>query len=218
MDGGDTARQVLVAGASHLEAGVLDHVPKLVLAGEPLDALDEVLIAVAVGGDELADEGDGAKRPLLVDGVEQRVADLGELHAGEDAAGLEDAVGLAQRLGDVGEVAYAEDDGVEVERVVLDRGRELLGIGLEEGQGRLVRGGQRERALTADLEHGWVDVGDGDVDVGVGVLAVRVLEHAEGNVARAARDIEDLLWAAEGRRGAGVKGADKVVSMFTEEK
>lgn len=212
MNGRHAARQVLVARARHLEARRDNHVPKLILAGEPLNALHEVLVAVPIRRHQLANQRDRAKRPLLVHGVEQRVADLGKLHAGEDAAGLEHAVGLAQRGGDVGKVADAKGDGVEVERVVGNGGGEDLGVGLEVGEGGLVGGGEGEGALAADVEHGRVDVGDGDVDVGVGVLGVGVLDHAEGNVAGAAGDVEDLLGAAEGGRGAGVEGGDKVVS------
>lgn len=106
------ACQVLPALATDSKAGVLDHVTKLVLGGEALDALDEVLVGVAVAGDELADEGDGAEAPPLVDGVEGRVGDLAELEASEHAARFQHAVGFAQGGGDVGEVADAEGDGV----------------------------------------------------------------------------------------------------------
>src|SRR5690606_27940134 len=97
MYGRHAAGQVLVALAGDHEAGVELHVAELGLARVPLDALLQVLVAVAVGGDELADEGDGAEGPLLVERVEERVpVRLADLEAGEDAAGLEHAVRLAQ--------------------------------------------------------------------------------------------------------------------------
>lgn len=151
MYGSDAAGQVLVAPAADDEAGFLDEAAEVGLAGEALDALDEVLVGVTVAGDELADEGDGGEAPALVDGVEGRVGDLAELEAGEDAAGLEDAVGLGQGGGDVGEVADAEGDGVEVEGGGGDGGGQLRGVGLEEGEGGLLGRGQVEGAL---LPHG----------------------------------------------------------------
>lgn len=132
MDRGDAIRKVLPALARNDETSGLDHIPKLFLAGEALDALDEVLVAVPVAGDQLADEGDGAEAPLLVDLVEDRVVDLAELEAGEDAAGAEDAEGLAQGAVLVGEVADAEGDRVQVDAVVWDH-VEVLGVGLDEG-------------------------------------------------------------------------------------
>lgn len=65
-------------------------------------------------------------------------------------------------------------------------------------------GGEIEGALAANLEHVGIDVRYRDVDVGVGVLFRRVFEHAKGNVARAAGDVENLLRLAERCCRAGV--------------
>lgn len=225
VNGCDTAGEILPALPANNEASVDDHVAELLLAGEALNALDEILVAVAVAGDELTDERDGAEAPALVGGVEQGVPDLAELEDGEDAAGLEDAVGLAQGGGDVAEVADAEGDGVEVDAGRGDAGGgEVLGVGLEEGERGLLGGREGGGgALAADGEHVRVDVGDGDADVGVGVDAVRVREVAEGDVAGAAGYVEDVLrgrlgWlgggggGGEGGVGAGVEGGYVVVS------
>lgn len=218
VDSRHTAREILPALAADDEAGVDDHVAELLLAGEALDALDEVLVAVAVAGDELADEGDGAEAPALVEGVEDGVPDLAELEDGEDAAGAEDAVGLAEGGGDVAEVADAKGDGVEIDAAAGDAGRgEVLGVGLEEGEGGALGGGELGvGALAADGEHVRVDVGDGDADVGVAVVEVRVREVPEGDVARAAGDVEDVLrrgLAAARGVGAWVEGGYVVVSV-----
>lgn len=116
MDRRNSSRQVLIPLPSNLKPSILNQTPELLLARKPLDALDKVLIAVAIAGDELADEGDGAEGPLLVDCVEERVfIDLAEFETGEDTAWLEDTVGFSQCSGDVGEVADAECDGVEIQ-------------------------------------------------------------------------------------------------------
>ena len=211
--------QILPALAAHNKPGVDNHVTEVALAGEALDALDEVLVAVAVAGDELADEGDGAEGPALVEGVEEGEAvGLGELEAGEDAAGLEDAVGLAQGGGDVAEVADAKGDRVQVLGGRRDR-RQVLGVGDEEGErGLLGRGQLRRAALLADAEHRRVDVGHGHAHVGVGVQHVGVVQHAEGDVACAAGYVEDVLGC--GRVGGGEtrrKRGDEVVSAKKEE-
>lgn len=218
MDSRHTAREILPALAADDEAGVDDHVAELLLAGEALDALDEVLVAVAVAGDELADKGDGAEAPALVEGVEDGVPDLAELEDGEDAAGAEDAVGLAEGGGDVAKVADAKGDGVEVDAAAGDAGGgEVLGVGLEEGEGGALGGGELGvGALAADGEHVRVDVGDGDADVGVAVVEVRVREVPEGDVARAAGDVENVLrrgLAAARGVGAWVEGGYVVVSV-----
>ena len=235
VDGRHTARQILVPLTADHEPGVDDHVAELFLGREPLDALDQVLVAVPIARDQLADQRDRAEGPLLVDGVEERVlVGLAELEAGEHAAGLQDAVGLAQRAGDVGKVADAEGDGVQVHRGVGDGGGghrvgvdggggdegfglgQVLGVGLDEAEGGLLGGGERLGALLADRQHGRVDVADGDAHVRVAVDDVCCVEHAEGDVAGAAGDVEDVLRGARvGARGQGaeawVEGGDEVV-------
>lgn len=73
-----------------------------------------------------------------------------------------------------------------------------------------------DAALAADGEHGRVDVGDGHADVGVVVVDVGVGEVAEGYVACATSDVEDVLrWRGRGGRvGAWVEGGDVVVSVW----
>lgn len=199
---GNTTRHVLPSLARGDEAGALDHGAELFLRGEALDALDEVLVRVAVSGDEVADQRNRRKAPALVKGVEDRVRDLAELEAGEDAAGLEDAVRLVEGGGDVAEVADAEGDGVEVEGAGGDGGGgEGGGVGFEEGEGGLLGGGEGEGALLANGEHRGVDVGDGYVHGGVAVEDVGVVEHAECDVACSAGDVEDALGFGGGGGG-----------------
>lgn len=220
------AREILIPLPAHDEPSIDNHVPKLLLAGEPLDALDEVLVAVPIARDQLPNQRDRAKAPPLVHGVEQGVlVDLAELEDRQHTARFQHAVRLAQGSGDVAEVADAERHCVQVDRGVGDAGgAQVLGVGLEEGERGLLAGGEEGGgALLADGEHGWVDVGDGDADIGVGVEDVGGVEVPEGDVPRAACDIEDVLW---GRGGicagwgveAWVEGGDVVISVFGGEK
>lgn len=222
MYGRHAARQILPPLSTHDEPSVDNHVPKLLLTREPLDALHQVLVAIPIPRDELPNKRDGPKAPLLVHGIEQRVlVDLTKLQHGQHAAGLEHAVRLAQGFGDVAKVADAKSDGVQVDRVGGDAAwtSEVLGVGLEEAQCGLLGGGEGEAcALLADGEHGWVDVGDGHAYVGVGVDGVGVGEVAEGDVAGAAGDVEDVLRGGFGggcgaRVEAWVEGGDVVVSV-----
>lgn len=216
MDRRDTPREVLVPVARDGKARLDDHVPEALLAGEALDALDEVLVRVPVAGDDLADEGDAAEGPALVEGVEDGILHGAELEAGEDAAGLEDAARLAEGGGYVCEVADAEGDGVEVDRVVRDGGGEGGGVGLEEGEGGLVGGGEGLGAGAADGEHGGVDVRDCEVDRRVRVGVDGVAEEAEGDVAGATGNVEDA--EVQGRVGGdearGERGDELVPGGF----
>lgn len=80
----------------------------------------------------------------------------------------------------------------------------------------MLGGGQGGGALFSDGEHGRVDVGYGDVDGGVGVYVVRVVKHAEGDVAGASRYVENALrFRGDGGGEAGVERGHKVISVFT---
>lgn len=193
---GDTTSEVLIALAANNEARVEDEVAELVLGGEPLDAFDKVLVRVPVAGDELADEGDGAEAPAPVGLGEERgpAVGLAELEDGEDAAGLQHAVRLAQRRGDVAKVADAKGHRVQVDAGVRDaRGGQVLGVGLEEGEVCLLACGEGLGPLLAHCQHVWVDVGDGHAHVRVAVHDVGMIQVAEGDVACAAGYVEDVL-------------------------
>jgi hypothetical protein len=203
VDGSNSIRQILIALPRHQKPGVADHAAELLLARELGNALDKILVAIAVAGNELANERDGGEAPALVDGVEERVVHLAELEAGEDAAGLEDAVGLAQGDILVGEVADAEGDRVQVDAGVGDHA-EVLCVCLDEAEARRARVRRRQRALLALGQHGRVDVGDGHARVRVVVDVRGVVEHAERDVARAAGDVEDAHARGAGHRGQRV--------------
>lgn len=114
----DAKCQLLIPLSNIHETRLFYHPCKLLLRGEVLDRLDEVLIAVPVPRNELSHQRDDGERVLLIDGVEGRRGDLGELEAGEDTAGFENSVGGLESHGDTGHVADAEGNGVEVDGVV----------------------------------------------------------------------------------------------------
>lgn len=240
MNSSHAARQVLIPLSAHHEARIDNHIPKILLARELFDTLDKILVTIAIARDQLSDQRDRRKAPLLVNSVEKRVLiGLAELQASKHAAGLEHAVRLPQSGGDVGKVADAEGDGVQVDGLVGDSVRggvadlvgaqrlglgEVLGVGFEEGQGCLLRGWEGGAALFADGQHGGVDVGNGDAHVLVAVDDVRVVKHAEGDIAGAAGDVEDVLGGERGGAGGGeggeawVEGGDEVVPVEQEKR
>lgn len=197
--------KILIPFPNNVESSLSNHVPELCLRGKPLYAFNKVLIAITVSCDQLANQRDRTERPLLIDGIEDGIlVNLGKLHAGKDAAGLEDSVRLLQGSRHIREVADSETNRVQVKRVIRDGRRQDLCVCLEERKRRLVRGWERQGALLADSQHGGVDVGDGYVDVWIAVVDVGVLEHAEGDVACASGDVEDALGHADGVCGSWV--------------
>lgn len=228
-----TTRQILIPLSTNHETRINNHIPKVLLAREPFDRFHQVLITIPIPRDQLSNQRDRAKAPLLVNGVEKRVLiRFAKLQTSKDATGLEHAVSLAQGGGDVAKVSDTESDGIQVDRLIGDsRGGgvadlvgaqgfglgQVFGVGFEEGEGGLLAGGQGSGALFADGEHGGVDVGDGHAHVGVAVEDVRRVQHPEGDVAGAAGYVEDVLRGAGvggGSEGgeAGVEGGDEVVS------
>lgn len=184
-------RQILISLPRYQKTSILDHIAKLGLARELGNALHQILVAVAVTGDQLANQRDSSKAPALVDGIEQRVVDLGKLEAGEDTTWLEDAEGFLESDFLVCEVADAKGDGVQVDAVGGDH-VEVLGVCLDKGEAGGARVGCLQGTLFALSEHVGVDVCDGDFGVRVVVDGRGVVEHAEGDVARAAGDVENV--------------------------
>jgi hypothetical protein len=216
VNGRNTISQVLVAFPRNQEASIPNHTAELLLAREPRDRLDEVLIRGLVASHHLSNVRDSVEGPLLVDGVEQRVLDLAELKASEDTARLQHPERLLEGNILVCEVPDAEGDGVEIDRVIRNH-VQLLCICLDEPQARTSCIRRLQTPLLALGQHVGVDVCDGDVGVGVVVDVAGVVEHAECDVARATGDVKDVpALVARGRGGgqrvaAGVQVAHEVV-------
>lgn len=190
--------------------GLLNHAAKLFLTRKSLYALDQILITISVGGNQLPDQRNGAEAPTLVDRIQERIAHFSKLQARKHTARFEHTKGFPQRAVLVGEVPNAKGNGVEIDAV---RGHtirpEIFGIGFEPIESVLLcseRG--RRGALAAFSQHVWIDVGDGHSGRRIVVDCGRVLEHAEGDVARPAGDVEYRLWSCG---GAWVQRADEVV-------
>lgn len=85
----------------------------------------------------------------------ERVRDLAELHASEDASRLEDAVGFFEDERDVGAVADAEGDGVEVDGGGRDGGGERLCVAVGERDLRACerKGVQRQASFEKQAEN-----------------------------------------------------------------
>ena len=204
MHSSNAARQILPALARDQKPSVANHIAEVVLGGELGYALDKVLVAVAIAGNQLADEGNRAEAPALVEGVEDGIGDFGELQTGKDAARFQDAEGFAQGAVLMREVADAEGDRVQVDAGV-GNSVERFGVGLQEFQTGGARVGGLQGALLALGEHVGVDVGDGDAGMHIVVDGGSVVQHAEGNVACAAGDVEDIpAFLIRGRRGEGI--------------
>ena len=195
MHGRDAEREVLVARPVGYKAGVPDHLSELFLLRKPLNALHEVLVRVAVADEDLAHERDAVERVCRVQLGEHRDLDLRELEAREHATGLEHAVGGAQRLRDVGEVADAEAHGVHVLAVVRHIveclsicDHEVDAVALTRALA-ILRGFE---PLCALGEHLAVDIRDRDLRFEVAVLLSGVLKDSVRDVAGASGDIQEI--------------------------
>ena len=158
------------------------------------DALDEIGVGIAVAGDRLPDQRQDLKAVEIVGGCKPRRHGRGEFEAEEPPARLQHAARLGERALDVGDVAQAEGDRVEVDAAVGKGQR--LGIAaqpLDPREDAVV-----DRAGAADLEHLLIDVADDDV---AALLWIEPLQRAAGDVAGAAGDIDQQL--ARPRREPG---------------
>ena len=144
----------------------------------------EIAIGLGVPGDDLAEERQRALRIGVIDAADRRRGHLAEFQAVEATAGLQHAIGIAQRLVDVGDVPQAEGDRIGVEGAIGER--QMLRIAGRPG--KALQQPAVDGAVAPDLEHRGIDVAYGDV----GPFALAV-QQAEGDVAGAARHIQELL-------------------------
>jgi hypothetical protein len=146
------------------------------LAGESLNALHQILVAITISCHELADQRNPLKGPLLIDSVENGVlVNLGEFEACKYTTRLKNSVCLLQGSRDIGKVADTEGDRVKVQRVILDLRRQDFGICLKKREGGLLRCRENERALATNCQHVRVDVGNDNGDIGVAIEFMGVL-------------------------------------------
>src|SRR5580692_1594907 len=94
MKGGDAARQI--APDHLLEAGIAHHRGQLGLRRKTADALDEILISVAILGDDATEPRQYGKRIKIVDAAQQRRLDAAEFEAEKPPARLQYAARLRQ--------------------------------------------------------------------------------------------------------------------------
>src|SRR3954471_12109161 len=119
MDRRDAAGQVAVA---HLtESGRFDPSHQTFLIGELADALDQILVRLAVAGHQLAQPWQDRERVPVIDVPQNRQDNPAELQAEETPARFQHAVGFGQRRVDPGYVPQAEGDGIDIDRPALQR-------------------------------------------------------------------------------------------------
>ena len=163
--------------------------------------LDEIAIGRPVARHDLAHRRNGGEGIDIVGVIQHRQVDAREFEAEKAAAALNHPIGFAQRLLDARHVADAEGDRIGVESPVGKRQR--LRVGFDEPH--LVVEPALLRALNADAQHVGVDVGNGDAR-----LRPACPRHPEGDVARAAGDVE----MGEGARNRGMRLGDKNVLPY----
>src|SRR5262249_17084124 len=160
VERGDAASEI---AERHLREAMLRNDPgKLLLHRESADALDQILIGLAVAGHYLAERRTDAEGIEVIEPRQRRQRDMTELQAQEAAARLQHAPRLGQGARDAGDVAQAEGDRVGIERPVRERQR--LGAAtdpLQAGDDAPVDG-----AGAANLEHSPRQVADDDARPG----------------------------------------------------
>lgn len=164
------------------EACIADHAREGGGSRETADRFDEVAVGLGIAGDEAAHfrnefEGEG-----IIDCIEAGDVHGGKFETEETSAALEHAIGFRQCEVHAGDIADAEGDGIGVEGLVGQG--QALGIGLDVFDS-VLEGGRG--AVAADGEHFAVNVEYGGAGAGA-----RSLHDAEGDVAGAARNVEEV--------------------------
>lgn len=84
----DATSKVFKPLAGRDKARILDHGFELFLSWELLDALNKILIAIAISSNKLSDQWNSTKAPPFVDGIKKGIIDMTELKTCEETARL----------------------------------------------------------------------------------------------------------------------------------
>ena len=177
MQSADAEGEVLVG---HLgKPSRAHHAREGFLIGVHADGFGEIAVGIGVPRNHLAQVRHDAEGVKVVEGANDLPA-TGEFEHEKASARLEDAVHFRERPILVRHIAHAERNRHHVEGVVGEGKR--FGVGLHDGR----RQARFSQALGADGEHFMVDVARRHVP------RARALGELQGEVPRAARDVEHL--------------------------
>src|SRR5690349_5735240 len=185
VDGHDAVGEVAYFHAP--EASRFHHALERLLVRVLADRFGQVLVAVRVAGEQLAELRQHLERVEIVELAEQLALHARELQYQRATAGLEHATDVGQRLVLVGDVAQAEGHGHGIEGVV----REGQALGVELGPAQAADQAAVGQPVAPDAEHGGVDVAHHHL----ALVADYRLEQ-RGDVAGAAGQIQHAVAAA----------------------
>src|SRR5215471_17820807 len=183
MHGRDTAGEVAVL---HLgKSRRRDELGERGLRGKAANAFGKITIGRTVAGYELAKPWKNREGIKIIELIQTRRGDTGELHAEEAAAGFQHAIGFRERAIEMGEIPDAEGDRIRILAPIFDG--KILAVAAEPSDVRRSRLGP---ALTL-RQHRLVDVADGDL--GGGALSTKPLSDAKGDVAGSPCHVDDRI-------------------------
>ncbi len=182
MNRDDAAREIVIA--TSLEAGGLHHSEECFLVWMHPNGLRQVPVAVGIGGDQLAEQRQNAKRVQVVQRLQARGNRVREFEHQQLPAGLQRTPqgGQSRRL--VGHIAQSEPDGDAVEGVVRERQPLCVGLHITHVADEAVV----DQPIAATCEHRGIDVSE-DHEAAFADLP----GHAGRQVAGAAGNVQGFL-------------------------
>src|SRR5271154_769040 len=184
MHGRDPAGEI-----AHLHArepGLFDHRRKGLLRRKSANAFGKITVGLAIIRNPFAELRQHRKGITFIERIKPGRFHVREFETEEPPARLQHTPRLGERLFDMRHVADTESDRVGVHGLIGDR--QFLGIATDPGDGALAH---LLRTAHALIQHGSVDIADRDLRFAA--ARPRKLGDAEGDVARAAGNIEDRL-------------------------
>lgn len=193
VDGGYAKRQI--ADFHPVETGLVQAALERLLRRKFANAFDEILVAVAVPGDHLADPGNSAEGPGVISFGQEGFVHAAEFKAEEAPAGFKDTARLSQSGVDMCNIAEAEGDGVDVDAGAFHG----EGFGIADDPVEIVEPAAVHGAVAPDAEHFGIEVANSDIG------RVGRFFDPESDVTSAARNVKIRMF------GAGADLADELV-------